>query len=138
MKDALYKIESMSRFAGLELGDDRLPDESTLLQFRHLLEQHALSEHLFAAVNERLHALGLQVSQGTGVDATLIKAPPSTKNSRGRRDPDKHSTHTDKQWYFGMKIHTGAGVNSGAAHTVTVTAANAARPHRINEAAARS
>ncbi len=126
MEDALYEIESMRRFAGLELSDDRLPDESTILQFRHLLEQHALTEQLFATVNTLLSSRGLQVSTGTMVDATLIAAPTSTKNSTGQRDPEMHSTRKGNQWCFGMKIHVGADVNSGAAHTVTVTAANTA------------
>ncbi|MBD3766273.1 MAG: IS5 family transposase [Rhodobacterales bacterium] len=126
MEDALYEVESMRRFAGLELCEDRIPDETTILKFRHLLEKHALTERLFEAVNAHLLSRGLQVSRGTMVDATLIAASPSTKNAKGERDPEMHQTRKGKQWYFGMKIHIGADVDSGAAHTVTVTAANEA------------
>lgn len=126
MEDALYEIESMRRFAGLELCEDRLPDETTILKFRHLLEKHQLTEGLFAAVSEHLQRHGLQLSKGTMVDATLIAASPSTKNKKGERDPEMHQTRKGKQWHFGMKIHVGADVNSGTAHTVTVTAANEA------------
>lgn len=126
MEDALYEIESMRRFAGLELGVDRIPDETTILKFRHLLERHLLTEELFAQVQAHLDDNGLQMSEGTMVDATLIAASPSTKNQAGERDPEMHQTRKGNQWYFGMKIHTGADVNNGAAHTVTVTAANEA------------
>lgn len=126
MEDALYEIESMRRFAGLELCEDRIPDETTILKFRHLLEAHDLTSALFAQVDAHLQAQGLQVSKGTMVDATLIAAPTSTKNKAQARDPEMHSTRKNRQWYFGMKIHVGADVNSGAAHRVTVTAANEA------------
>lgn len=126
MEDALYEIESMRRFAGLELCEDRLPDETTILKFRHLLERHQLTDRMLAAVSEHLHAHGLQLSKGTMVDATLIAASPSTKNTEGARDAEMHQTRKGNQWYFGMKIHVGADVNSGTAHTVTVTAANEA------------
>ena len=126
MEDSLYEIESMRRFAGLELGEDRLPDETTILNFRHLLEEHQLTDALFESVNEHLKARGLQLSKGTMVDATLVAAPPSTKNAAGARDPEMHQTRKGNQWHFGMKIHVGADVNCGSAHTVTVTAANEA------------
>lgn len=126
MEDALYEVESMRRFAGLELCDDRIPDETTILKFRHLLEKHKLTERLFEIVNKYLRSRGLQVSKGTMVDATLIAAPSSTKNATGGRDPEMSQTRKGNQWYFGMKIHAGADVDSGAAHTVTVTAANEA------------
>ena len=126
MEDALYEIESIRRFADLELCEDRLPDETTILKFRHLLERHKLTDQLFAAVSAHLEAYGLQLSKGTMVDATLIAASPSTKNTEGKRDPQMHQTRKGKQWYFGMKIHVGADVNRGTAHTVTVTAANEA------------
>ena len=119
MEDALYEVESMQRFAGLELCEDRLPDETTILKFRHLLEKHSLGDALFAAVGEHLQAHGLQLSKGTMVDATLIAASPSTKNATGERDPEMHQTRKGKQWYFGMKIHVGADINSGTAHTVS-------------------
>src|SRR5258705_4155380 len=103
-----------------------LPDETTILNFRHLLEQHDLTTRLLAAVNGLLKAKGLLVSQGTMVDATIIHAPSSTKNAKGERDPEMHQTKKGNQWYFGMKIHIGADVDSGAVHSVSVTAANRA------------
>lgn len=126
MEDALYEIESMRRFAGLELCHDRIPDETTILKFRHLLEHHQLTDALFAQVHEHLQSHGLQLSKGTMVDATLIAASPSTKNRAGERDRQMHQTRKGKQWYFGMKIHVGADVNHGGAHTVTVPPANEA------------
>ena len=126
MEDSLYEIESMRRFARLELCEDRLPDETTILKFRHLLEKHQLTDAMFAAVNKHLEQHGLQLSRGTMVDASLIAASPSTKNQKGERDPEMHQTRKGNQWYFGMKIHVGADVNSGTAHAVTVTAANEA------------
>ncbi|HEU0198207.1 MAG TPA: IS5 family transposase [Nevskiaceae bacterium] len=126
MEDALYEIESMRRFAGLELCEDRIPDETTICKFRHLLETHQLTDQLFAEVQTHLQAQGLTMSKGTMVDATLIAAPPSTKNREQARDPDMHQTRKGQQWYFGMKVHVGADVNRGTAHTVTVTAANRA------------
>ncbi len=126
MEDALYEIESMRRFAGLALCEDRIPDETTILKFRHLLERHHLTDALFAQVQGHLQSKGLHMSKGTMVDATLIAASPSTKNKAGQRDPEMHQTRKGKQYYFGMKIHVGADVNNGAAHTVTVTAAHQA------------
>jgi IS5 family transposase len=106
--------------------DGCLPDETTILNFRHLLEQHDLTTRLFVAVNGMLKAKGLLVSQGTMVDATIIHAPSSTKNAKGERDPEMHQTKKGRQWYFGLKIHIGADVDSGAAHSLSVTAANRA------------
>ena len=126
MEDVLYEIESMRRFAGLELCEDRLPDETTILKFRHRLEQHQLPERLFEEVNKYLRSKGLQVSKGTMVDATLINASSSTKNQSGQRDPQMHQTRKGKQWYFGMKIHAGTDVNDGTAHSIEVTPANEA------------
>ena len=111
MEDALYEIESMRRFAGLELCEDRIPDETTILKFRHFLERHKLTDKLFEQVNNHLESQGLQVSKGTMVDATLIAASPSTKNAEGKRDPEMHQTRKGNQWYFGMTIHAGADVN---------------------------
>lgn len=126
MEDALYEIESMRRFAGLSLCDDALPDETTILKFRHLLEARQLTEPLLSEVNAYLQERGVAVSKGTMVDATIIDAAPSTKNKAGKRDEAMHQTRKNNQWYFGMKIHVGADVNSGVAHTVTVTPANEA------------
>ena len=126
MEDALYEVESMRRFAELDLLDDALPDETTLLKFRHLLEAHKLTDKLLSEVNAHLQEQGVAVSKGTMVDATIVEASPSTKNQAGKRDEQMHQTRKNNQWYFGMKIHVGADVNSGAVHSVTVTAANEA------------
>jgi len=126
MEDALYEIESVRRFAGFSSVTERLPDESTILKFRHFLEKHKLTEKLLTAINQHLEEQGIMVSQGTMVDATIIHAPSSTKNKDKARDPDMHQTRKGNQWYFGMKIHVGADVNSGAVHSVTTTAANIA------------
>ncbi len=126
MEDALYDIESMRRFAGFATVTAALPDETTILNFRHLLERHALTGRLLEVINGLLKAKGLLVSKGTMVDATIIHAPSSTKNAEGKRDPAMHQTKKGNQWYFGMKIHIGADVDSGAAHSVSVTAANQA------------
>jgi IS5 family transposase len=125
MEDALYEIESMRRFAGLELLDDALPDETTLLNFRRLLETHQLTGRMMNVINDVLKDRGLLLKGGTLVDATIIHAPPSTKHRAKARDPDMHQTKKGKQWYFGMKIHVGADVDSGLTHTLSVTAANA-------------
>jgi transposase, IS5 family len=126
MEDALYDMESMRRFAGFSSVSSALPDETTILNFRHLLERHDLTARLLETINGLLKARDLLVSKGTMVDATIIHAPPSTKNAAGKRDPEMHQTKKGNQWYFGMKIHVGADVDSGAAHSVTVTAANQA------------
>ncbi|WP_236102214.1 IS5 family transposase, partial [Methylotetracoccus oryzae] len=126
LEDALYEIESMRRFAGLDLADDALPDETTILKFRRLLERHALTAKLMNTISDVLEARGLLLKGGTMVDATIIHAAPSTKNKTKTRDPEMHQTKKGNQWYFGMKVHVGADVHSGVAHTVSVTPANAA------------
>ncbi|MDQ2925312.1 MAG: IS5 family transposase [Acidobacteriota bacterium] len=126
MEDALYEIESMRRFVGLELNEDAIPDETTILKFRRFLETHALAPKLLAAVNGYLGDKGLLLRQGTIVDATIIHAPSSTKNRNKTRDPQMHQTRKGNQWYFGMKAHIGVDVESGLVHTVTTTAANVA------------
>jgi len=126
MEDALYEIESMRRFAGFSGVTDALPDETTILNFRHLLEKHNLTVVLLDEINAHLKDQGLLVSKGTMVDASIIHAPSSTKNQEQSRDPEMHQTRKGKQWYFGMKMHIGADVDSGAVHSVTVTAANEA------------
>lgn len=125
MEDALYEIESMRRFAGLELIEDAIPDETTILKFRRLLERHKLTEQLLAAISDVLESKGALLKGGTMVDATIIHAPSSTKNREKKRDPDMHQTKKGNQWFFGMKVHVGADVNSGTVHTVSVTPANA-------------
>ena len=126
LEEALYEIESVRRFAGLELADDALPDETTLLKFRRLLKRHELTAKLMNTINDVLHARGLLLRGGTMVDATIIDAAPSTKNQAKARDPAMHQTKKGHQWYFGMKVHVGADIHTGVAHTVSVTLANAA------------
>lgn len=123
MEEALYDSESIRRFCGVELMDEDAPDESTILKFRHLLEKHQLTEPLFAAVNTHLSQHQLLLRVGTMVDATLIAAPPSTKNKARERDPEMSQTKKGNTWHFGMKIHTGTDVDSGLVHTVKVTTA---------------
>jgi len=113
MEDALYEIESMRRFAGLELNEDAIPDETTSLTFRRFLEQHGLAAKILDAVNAHLGQQGLLLRQGTIVDATIISAPSSTKNRDRQRDPDMRQTKKGQQWYFGMKAHIGVDVESG-------------------------
>lgn len=108
MEDALYEIESMRRVAGLELIEDALPDETTILNFRHLLEAHQLTAQLMNTINDVLTVRGLLLKGGTMVDATIIHAPSSTNNTDKTRDPEMHQTRKGKQWYFGMKAHVGA------------------------------
>jgi transposase, IS5 family len=124
MEDALYDTPMFREFVGLDAGEDNLPDESTILRFRHLLEAHNLSLQILATVNATLTAKGLLLKSGTVVDATLIAAPSSTKNSSGERDPEMHQTKKGNQWHFGMKAHIGVDADSGLVHTVVGTAAN--------------
>ena len=124
MEEALYDTPMFREFAGLDAGEDNLPDESTILRFRHLLEAHHLSLQILATVNATLAAKGLLLKSGTVVDATLIAAPSSTKNSVGERDPEMHQTKKGNQWHFGMKAHIGVDADSGLVHTVVGTAAN--------------
>jgi IS5 family transposase len=120
-EEALYDICSMRAFAGLELGRDAIPDETTILNFRHLLERHDLTKAVFAAVAEHLEARGALLRGGTIVDATLIAASPSTKNQTGRRDPEMSQSKKGNQWYFGMKANIGVDMRSGLVHTAAVT-----------------
>lgn len=120
-EEALYDICSMRAFAGLELGRDAIPDETTILNFRHLLERHDLTRAVFAVVAEHLEARGALLRGGTIVDATLIAASPSTKNEAGKRDPEMTQSKKGNQWSFGMKAHVGVDVRSGLVHTAGVT-----------------
>jgi transposase, IS5 family len=124
MEEALYDMALFREFVGMDAGEDNLPDESTILRFRHLLETHNLSLQILATVNATLTAKGLLLKSGTVVDATLIAAPSSTKNSSGERDPEMHQTKKGNQWHFGMKAHIGVDADSGLVHTVVGTAAN--------------
>ena len=126
MEDALYDVPCMRAFARLDLFDESMPDETTILKFRRLLETHQLTAAIMNAINDTLELQGLLLKGGTMVDATIIHAAPSTKNKAKQRDPEMHQTMKGNQWYFGMKIHVGADANSGLAHTVAVTAANEA------------
>ncbi len=124
-EDAIYDSESMRRFAGVELGEDTIPDETTILRFRHLLERHALTEAIFAEIRTLLEEKRLLLKAGTIVDATIVAAPSSTKNATGTRDPEMRQTRKGNQWHFGMKVHVGTDTQ-GVVHTVTATAASAA------------
>ncbi len=133
MEDALYDIESMRRFAGIELGEDAVPDETTILRFRHLLEKHCLSESIFKQIRTLLEQKRLLLKSGTIVDATIIEAPPSTKNEDQARDPEMHQTRKGGEWHFGMKAHVGTD-KRGIVHSLTTTAANVAdvsQMHRL-------
>jgi len=122
-EEMLYDSDAMCRFAGIELGDDRIPDETTILNFRHLLEKHALTEKLFAEVNGHLADQGITLRSGTLVDATIIDAPSSTKNRAKARDPDMSSTKKGNDWFFGMKAHVGVDADSGIVHSLETTTA---------------
>ena len=125
MEDALYDSESMRRFAGIELIEDAVPDESTILRFRHLLERHQLTQKIFELVRGLLEQKRLLLKSGTIVDATIIDAPPSTKNEAKSRDPEmKQGKKNAREWHFGMKAHVGTDLN-GLVHTVVTTHAGA-------------
>ena len=121
-EDELYDSESMRRFAGIELGEDVIPDETTILRFRHLLEKHQLTEAIFRGVRSLLEEKRLYLKSGTIVDATIISAPSSTKNAERKRDPEMKQTKKGNNWYFGMKLHIGTDVQ-GLVHSVTGTSA---------------
>jgi IS5 family transposase len=124
MAEALIDVPTMRRFACIELISDRIPDETTILTFRHLLEKHGLVEHIFEAVKTLPAAWGVTMRNGTIVDATLIAALSSTKNKEGKRDPEMHQTQKCNQWHFGMKVQTGVDTDFGLIDSVLVTAAN--------------
>lgn len=123
MEEALYEVPLYCRFAGIDLAVDTVPDETTICKFRHLLEQHQLADTFLSEINAELTNRGLLLKKGTVVDATLIAAPPSTKNGERKRDPEMSSTKKGNQWYFGMKAHIGADADSGLVHSVIFTAA---------------
>jgi len=126
LEDALYDSQALRTFAGIDLSLDPVPDATTLLNFRHLLEAHDLTKALFAEVSALLAERKLLMREGTIVDATIIAAPSSTKNARKERDPEMHQTKKGNQWHFGMKAHIGADAHSGLVHSITGTAANVA------------
>jgi len=129
MEEALYEIASLRTFAGLGL--EAIPDETTILNFRHLLEANDLAEDIFKQVNAHLTRKGLLLKRGSIVDATIIAAPSSTKNSTGERDPEMHQTKKGNQWHFGMKAHIAVDAESGLVHTVTATSANEADVEQV-------
>ncbi|MBB4844351.1 IS5 family transposase [Paucibacter oligotrophus] len=128
-EEALLDSTSLRRFVGIDLGRERVPDGTTLLKFRHLLEEKKLGAALFSKVGELLQAKGMKVGTGTIVDATIISAPSSTKNEDKARDPEMHQTQKGNQWYFGMKLHIGVDSQTGLAHSAVVTAANVHDKH---------
>jgi IS5 family transposase len=130
-EEALYDSASLRCFAGIDLGSEPVPDATTLLKFRRLLEQHKLAERLFAEVGRVLQGSGMTLKTGTIVDATIIAAPSSTKNADRQRDPEMHQTRKGKQWYFGMKLHIGVDSQSGLAHSAVVTPANIHDKHPL-------
>lgn len=121
MEEALHDMPVFREFAGLEGWDERLPDESTILRFRHVLEKHKLAAQILQTVNDLLSAKGVMLKGGSVVDATLIAAPSSTKNGSGERDPEMKQSRKGQQWYFGMKCHIGVDIESGLVHTVRGT-----------------
>ena len=126
LEDALYDSQAMREFIGIDLGRENVPDATTLLKFRRLLEQHDLTSAILAEVNAHLTERGLLMRQGTVVDATIVAAPSSTKNEDGKRDPEMHQAKKGNQWHFGMKMHSGVDAESGLIHSVVCTAANEA------------
>ena len=130
-EDAWYESPALGRFAGIDLGRAPAPDETTILGFRHLLEQHDLGGAMLEAVNRYLESRGIRISTGTIVDATIIHAPSSTKNASGERDPEMHQTRKGKQWYFGLKAHIGVDSKQGHVHSVCTTAASVADQHML-------
>lgn len=132
-EEALYDSITMRCFAGVRADDDVIPDETTILNFRRLLERHELTERVLAQINAHLSERGLFVGKGTIVDATIINAPSSTKNAENKRDSEMHQTRKGKQWYFGMKLHTGVDDGFGLVHTVQGTAANVADVNLLGE-----
>jgi IS5 family transposase len=132
MEDALYDSEAMRRFAGIDLAADLVPDETTILRFRHLLEKHRLTEQLFAEVRSLLEEKKLLLKSGTIIDATIIAAPPSTKNAAGERDPEMKQTRKGRQWHFGMKLHVGTD-RRGLVHSVATGPASEGDITRLGE-----
>ena len=124
VEDAIYDSYAMRKFMKINFMHEQVPDATTLLKFRHLLEEHNIGDAIFKDVNDRLEKAGLIMHGGTIVDATIIAAPSSTKNAKGERDPEMHQTKKGNQWYHGMKVHAGVDAGTGYVHTITGTAAN--------------
>src|SRR5579864_8472409 len=132
-EDALYESPVLRHFVGIDLGRAPAPDESTILQFRHLLERHELGGAMLNTVNQYLESQGLRITSGTIVDATIIHAPSSTKNRTGERDPEMHQTRKGKQWYFGLKAHIGVDSKQGHVHSVCTSSASVSDRHMLPE-----
>jgi IS5 family transposase len=132
-EEALYDSASLRRFVGIDLGTEPVPDATTMLKFRRLLNDNKLGEQLFATVGQVLQQGGFKLKTGTIVDAAIIGAPSSTKNADNARDPEMHQTRKGQQWYFGMKLHIGVDSQSGLAHSAVVTAANVHDKHPLPE-----
>jgi len=126
IEDAIYDSQAIRQFVGIDLAREDAPDATTLLKFRRLLERHGLTRSIFEVINAHLAAQGLILREGTIVDATLIAAPPSTKNRKRARDPEMHQTKKGNQYHFGMKAHVGADAHTGLVHALKATAANIA------------
>lgn len=124
VEEAIYDMESMRRFVGIDLGNEPAPDETTVCKFRRLLEEHGLGAKIFEEVNAHLEAQGVRLSEGTIVDATIVAAPSSTKNKEKKRDPEMHSTKKGNQYYFGMKVHIGVDSETKCVHSLETTPAN--------------
>ena len=133
VEDALYESPVLRRFVGIDLGRAPAPDETTILNFRHLLEEHELCGEMLDTVNHYLDSRGIRITTGTIVDATIIHAPSSTKNSKKERDPAMHQTKKGNQWYFGMKAHIGVDSKEGIVHSVCSTAASVSDVHMLPE-----
>jgi transposase, IS5 family len=131
VEDALYESLALRRFAGVDLGRAPAPDETTVLRFRHLLEEHELCGNILDTVNLYLERKGIRIGTGTIVDATILAAPSSTKNSSGERDPEMHQTRKGEQWYFGAKAHIGVDAKEGHVHSVCTSAASVSDVHML-------
>ena len=131
VEEALYESPVLRRFTGVDLGRAPAPDETTILRFRHLLEEHQLCGKILDTVNLYLESKGIRIGTGTIVDATIIHAPSSTKNSSGERDPEMHQTRKGRQWYFGAKAHIGVDGKEGHVHSVCTSAASVSDVHML-------
>lgn len=130
IEDAIYDSYAMRSFMHLDFLTEQVPDATTLLHFRHLIEENKIGKRIFDDVKSRLEKAGLIMHGGSIVDATIIASPSSTKNKEGKRDPEMHQTKKGNQWYHGMKVHSGVDAGSGYVHTITGTPANV---HDIDE-----
>jgi IS5 family transposase len=131
LEEMLIDTPCFRRFAGIDMVSERIPDETTILNFRHLLEEHGIGDQIFEAVKQTLKDQGALLQEGTILDATIIHAPSSTKNKKRQRDPEMHSVAKGNQWFFGMRCHIGVDAASGLVHSVVSTAANV---HELNTA----